>query len=137
MSFKIGDLFGSWSPSAILKGIVMAILFALIALIVLIGFLVGGIRVLMTTLEFHIMTALVVIMLPFAVLSATSFLAERSFAIVVSLSVKMMVTLFILTLRSEEHTSELQSLMRISYAVFCLKKTKHAQTDKVHETHVT
>src|SRR3546814_6465882 len=30
--------------------------------------------------------------------------------------------------RSEEHTSELQSLMRISYAVFCLKKKKH--TDK-------
>src|SRR3546814_7258133 len=27
-------------------------------------------------------------------------------------------------IRSEEHTSELQSLMRISYAVFCLKKTK-------------
>src|SRR3546814_8868982 len=30
--------------------------------------------------------------------------------------------LWILDLRSEEHTSELQSLMRISYAVFCLKK---------------
>src|SRR3546814_1643469 len=29
--------------------------------------------------------------------------------------------------RSEEHTSELQSLMRISYAVFCLKKKKKAQ----------
>src|SRR3546814_5525965 len=29
-----------------------------------------------------------------------------------------------LVLRSEEHTSELQSLMRISYAVFCLKKNK-------------
>src|SRR3546814_3570125 len=28
-------------------------------------------------------------------------------------------------LRSEEHTSELQSLMRISYAVFCLKKKRH------------
>src|SRR3546814_8134435 len=28
------------------------------------------------------------------------------------------------TVRSEEHTSELQSLMRISYAVFCLKKNK-------------
>src|SRR3546814_4124973 len=28
--------------------------------------------------------------------------------------------------RSEEHTSELQSLMRISYAVFCLKKKRHA-----------
>src|SRR3546814_6771066 len=34
--------------------------------------------------------------------------------------------------RSEEHTSELQSLMRISYAVFCLKK----QT-KIHETTCT
>src|SRR3546814_1690341 len=30
--------------------------------------------------------------------------------------------------RSEEHTSELQSLMRISYAVFCLKKKKTQQT---------
>src|SRR3546814_9032947 len=29
--------------------------------------------------------------------------------------------------RSEEHTSELQSLMRISYAVFCLKKKTHLQ----------
>src|SRR3546814_7252619 len=29
--------------------------------------------------------------------------------------------------RSEEHTSELQSLMRISYAVFCLKKNKQQQ----------
>src|SRR3546814_8444145 len=32
--------------------------------------------------------------------------------------------------RSEEHTSELQSLMRISYAVFCLKKTKPHYTNK-------
>src|SRR3546814_10433339 len=32
--------------------------------------------------------------------------------------------------KSEEHTSELQSLMRISYAVFCLKKTNHAQPYK-------
>src|SRR3546814_4427365 len=31
------------------------------------------------------------------------------------------------TMRSEEHTSELQSLMRISYAVFCLKKKKTKQ----------
>src|SRR3546814_1082141 len=30
-------------------------------------------------------------------------------------------------LRSEEHTSELQSLMRISYAVFCLKNKNHQQ----------
>src|SRR3546814_10090009 len=33
-------------------------------------------------------------------------------------------------LRSEEHTSELQSLMRISYAVFCLKKKKKKNMDK-------
>src|SRR3546814_1658217 len=32
--------------------------------------------------------------------------------------------------RSEEHTSELQSLMRISYAVFCLKKKKTADTQQ-------
>src|SRR3546814_1338997 len=31
-------------------------------------------------------------------------------------------------IRSEEHTSELQSLMRISYAVFCLKKKKNKET---------
>src|SRR3546814_6888587 len=34
--------------------------------------------------------------------------------------------------RSEEHTSELQSLMRISYAVFCLKKK--TQTTETHKT---
>src|SRR3546814_19285847 len=33
-------------------------------------------------------------------------------------------------LRSEEHTSELQSLMRISYAVFCLKKKNKQHSDK-------
>src|SRR3546814_5469368 len=35
-------------------------------------------------------------------------------------------------LRSEEHTSELQSLMRISYAVFCLKKKKTTNTNDYH-----
>src|SRR3546814_3621041 len=41
--------------------------------------------------------------------------------------------------RSEEHTSELQSLMRISYAVFCLKKTKTYQQPTsqatIHDKH--
>src|SRR3546814_8082598 len=37
-----------------------------------------------------------------------------------------------LVARSEEHTSELQSLMRISYAVFCLKKKKQEQTKRVN-----
>src|SRR3546814_7179189 len=37
-------------------------------------------------------------------------------------------------LRSEEHTSELQSLMRISYAVFCLKKKNNKRE---HSNHIT
>src|SRR3546814_4152792 len=37
--------------------------------------------------------------------------------------------------RSEEHTSELQSLMRISYAVFCLQKKKHKH--KIRITRLT
>src|SRR3546814_8167904 len=38
--------------------------------------------------------------------------------------------------RSEEHTSELQSLMRISYAVFCLKKKKH-KTQRISKQNQT
>src|SRR3546814_3646614 len=38
-------------------------------------------------------------------------------------------------MRSEEHTSELQSLMRISYAVFCLKKKKKKNNTRPHITH--
>src|SRR3546814_9257600 len=37
-------------------------------------------------------------------------------------------------IRSEEHTSELQSLMRISYAVFCLKKKKQINTNTTNPT---
>src|SRR3546814_3459056 len=46
--------------------------------------------------------------------------------------------------RSEEHTSELQSLMRISYAVFCLKKKKYktqikynTRSSQIHSNHTT
>src|SRR3546814_3309347 len=41
--------------------------------------------------------------------------------------------------RSEEHTSELQSLMRISYAVFCLKKKKLQKNiiDRAQNIHIT
>src|SRR3546814_7007104 len=35
-------------------------------------------------------------------------------------------------MRSEEHTSELQSLMRISYAVFCLKKNKNVHKQRIY-----
>src|SRR3546814_9455619 len=37
-------------------------------------------------------------------------------------------TALVVSTRSEEHTSELKSLMRISYAVFCLKKKKNTKT---------
>src|SRR3546814_6474644 len=40
-----------------------------------------------------------------------------------------------MTDRSEEHTSELQSLMRISYAVFCLKKKINSQKHTSNEEH--
>src|SRR3546814_3547206 len=39
--------------------------------------------------------------------------------------------------RSEEHTSELQSLMRISYAVFCLKKKKNQREQELHPSERT
>src|SRR3546814_2452193 len=39
--------------------------------------------------------------------------------------------------RSEEHTSELQSLMRISYAVFCLKKKKKNKTTHIKRYNLT
>src|SRR3546814_1258962 len=39
--------------------------------------------------------------------------------------------------RSEEHTSELQSLMRISYAVFCLKKKQISPITTAQHTHTT
>src|SRR3546814_2291485 len=52
---------------------------------------------------------------------------ERDFRI----AARMLNLLNIDTVRSEEHTSELQSLMRISYAVFCLKhKKKQRSTTK-------
>src|SRR3546814_4797347 len=38
--------------------------------------------------------------------------------------------------RSEEHTSELQSLMRISYAVFCLKKKNQPLKEKIISNHI-
>src|SRR3546814_10431426 len=41
------------------------------------------------------------------------------------------------TIRSEEHTSELQSLMRTSYAVFCLHKNNQQNAYHLHASHTT
>src|SRR3546814_1172224 len=54
---------------------------------------------------------------------------ERS-AICLTIAAAMRSASASLRRRSEEHTSELQSLMRISYAVFCLKKKKKVTTHK-------
>src|SRR3546814_3290145 len=60
--------------------------------------------------------------------SLTHFLAPTA---LLALGWPGVLKIWALTLRSEEHTSELQSLMRISYAVFCLKnKTK--QKNPIH-----
>src|SRR3546814_3456965 len=55
----------------------------------------------------------------------------RTLAIIAIIVVGLLWFLGRASVRSEEHTSELQSLMRISYAVFCLKKKKDKNT---HET---
>src|SRR3546814_7615536 len=52
------------------------------------------------------------------------FLVERLVGVLINRLVVHLLGDDFLALRSEEHTSELQSLMRISYAVFCLKKKK-------------
>src|SRR3546814_8701355 len=70
---------------------------------------------------------------------SSSPLASASQAIANALRDRLEETISIATLdpsdlgqiiRSEEHTSELQSLMRISYAVFCLKKKNNTDNDK-------
>src|SRR3546814_6633619 len=50
---------------------------------------------------------------------------------------KWLSVLSIRRMRSEEHTSELQSLMRISYAVFCLKKKKKIKQTNQNNNHKT
>src|SRR3546814_8843265 len=64
---------------------------------------------------------------PSATCSTTSSLAK-------TISVAMRNTSSPRMKRSEEHTSELQSLMRISYAVFCLKKKKKQNIKKQNNT---
>src|SRR3546814_1245973 len=63
---------------------------------------------------------------------AKRLMAEAGFSKAKPLAVKVMISASgsgqMQPLRSEEHTSELQSLMRISYAVFCLKKKQTKAT---------
>src|SRR3546814_1065928 len=81
--------------------------------------------------------------LPLMFASGAGAAARRSIGVVVvwGVSLATLITLLLIPIlylrfarntgsRSEEHTSELQSLMRISYAVFCLKKKKNIQHTK-------
>src|SRR3546814_1597156 len=65
------------------------------------------------------------------ILSAKSSFADQA-AIFGGVHTWLMCWLYTGTFRSEEHTSELQSLMRISYAVFCLKKKNNKKYPKVY-----
>src|SRR3546814_4463049 len=72
---------------------------------------------------------------PYTTLFRSDFGGMRAiFATIASTSFTPMVFLRrVLGNRSEEHTSELQSLMRISYAVFCLKKTQQDNAGGLHK----
>src|SRR3546814_2267795 len=75
-------------------------------------------------------------------IAMTGYLARHQGRVWLMLAISAIATLHIVAFgnafvaddRSEEHTSELQSLMRISYAVFCLKKkTPYVQEYNLHE----
>src|SRR3546814_4576718 len=67
-------------------------------------------------------------------LTSTPILRDRSPLATAVVTSAMLRTCAVRLDRSEEHTSELQSLMRISYAVFCLKKKKQ-QKSLISTTH--
>src|SRR3546814_4162638 len=67
-------------------------------------------------------------------------LAERlrgRFPVAIMVAIAMAARLALPGNRSEEHTSELQSLMRISYAVFCLKKKKNQKQTSYYTNNYT
>src|SRR3546814_2967438 len=63
-------------------------------------------------------------------------MTEQQNAIGATLRRRLAMKAFGHTARSEEHTSELQSLMRISYAVFCLKKKKQQHIEKKQYSYI-
>src|SRR3546814_2420455 len=117
------------------------VLMLLAWLTVILCFIVLAIQLFITLIELKLTTLAGFVLVPFALWNKTAFLAEKVLGNVVSAGIKVLVLAVIVGIgsglfaqfqvhpaepsidhRSEEHTSELQSLMRISYAVFCLKK---------------
>src|SRR3546814_10217215 len=68
----------------------------------------------------HYVIAVALAIFAFTTILGWSYLSERCWEFLVGVRAILPFRI----IRSEEHTSELQSLMRISYAVFCLKKKK-------------
>src|SRR3546814_1370340 len=80
-----------------------------------------GRRVLALTRESRVSDAMLPIVLGLFFIAYLAFMVLAT-SLEANLSLN---TRYAFPIRSEEHTSELQSLMRISYAVFCLKKNTH------------
>lgn len=74
-----------------------SIFYGFIALIILILFFVIAIQVFITVLEFYLVVALTSVLLPFAFIKRTAFLAEKAIGAVVSFGIKLMVLAFIIT----------------------------------------
>ncbi len=75
----------------------LSIFYGLIALIILVLFFVIAIQVFITVLEFYLVVALTSILLPFAFIKRTAFLAEKAIGAVVAFGIKLMVLAFIIT----------------------------------------
>src|SRR3546814_7471587 len=68
---------------------------------------------------------------PVAVLAAQLHVADQPVVVAVGVEQRAVLRHRLAVGRSEEHTSELQSLMRISYAVFCLKKKNRSDSKNI------
>src|SRR3546814_6613471 len=91
-----------------------------------------------TTLFRSVVVGLLSSAIPYTLeLEALRRLPARTFGILMSLEPAVAALVGLVVLRSEEHTSELQSLMRISYAVFCLKKKKNKVNEHTSKLETT
>src|SRR3546814_6184096 len=95
--------------------VTLALAFIIFGIVLIVGFWKHGLHFFTLFWPKGVNVALGIVILPIEVVS---FLA-RPFTLAVRLFANMTAGHVLLKVRSEEHTSELQSLMRISYAVFC------------------
>lgn len=75
-----------------------AAVFLIAGIIVLFSFFIIAVQLFITVLEFYILSTLGLILIPFGVFKHTAFLAEKSFGVILSFGIKMMVLAFILSI---------------------------------------